>query len=90
MNFVKEETTGLHSALYFHCDNCDKTVVLSSDHPSKQKDVNKSVVWGYLNTVQKAGKEKKQHAIDKVNLTVVDRKEIPYITVIVNGGWSKP
>ncbi|KAF2887831.1 hypothetical protein ILUMI_18342 [Ignelater luminosus] len=39
--------------------------------------------------MQKAGKEEKQHAIDKENLTVVDGKEISYITVIVDDGWSK-
>ncbi|KAF2887423.1 hypothetical protein ILUMI_18750, partial [Ignelater luminosus] len=48
-------------------------------------------VWHkYLcEAMQKAGEEEKQHAIDKGNLTVVDGKEIPYITVIVDGGWSK-
>ncbi|KAF2879741.1 hypothetical protein ILUMI_26428, partial [Ignelater luminosus] len=128
MNFVKEGTAGLHSSLYFHCDNCDKTVVLSksNNHPWKQKGVNKRVVRDCLSTgighrqceelltlldvpfmnqgllpkkqlkrgtnicvkQYKQGK-KKQHAIDKRNLTVVDGKEMPYIMVIVDGGWSK-
>ncbi|KAF2899256.1 hypothetical protein ILUMI_06919 [Ignelater luminosus] len=71
----EQETAGLHSSLYSHCDNCDKTVALSNQYPSKQKYANKSVVWGCLSTgighrcqwdkylyetMQKAGKKEKQ------------------------------
>ncbi|KAF2900411.1 hypothetical protein ILUMI_05780 [Ignelater luminosus] len=71
MNFVKEKTAGLHYSLYFSCDNCDKTVVLSNNHPWKQKGV-----WHkhLCETMLKTGEEEKQHAVGKGNLTWMENK----------------
>lgn len=48
MKFIKETRVGLVSNLHFHCDNCNKTFIVSTEPPGKS--VNNAVVWGSLST----------------------------------------
>lgn len=48
MQIVKETRKGLVSFLHFYCDNCEQTVVLSSDRHGDE--LNEALVWGCLST----------------------------------------
>ncbi|KAF2903737.1 hypothetical protein ILUMI_02445 [Ignelater luminosus] len=96
LQFLKELRTGFSSKFIYKCNACDKELsIKSEDSPS---EVNKAVVWGTLatgstflkpvifNNMQAAGEEERAVAISNGN---IDEDGVPYITVTVDGGWSK-
>ncbi|KAF2888013.1 hypothetical protein ILUMI_18160 [Ignelater luminosus] len=123
--FQKELKNGVTSILYYHCDNCEKTITLSS-HPKEAK-INCDFVWG--STAISIGKGKAEELFSVIDMSTPssrfyrklendvgrvwemqlqseikkgtdeerklaieagDIKEgIPFITVIVDGGWAK-
>ncbi|KAK4882592.1 hypothetical protein RN001_002710 [Aquatica leii] len=90
MRIVKEVTFGLNSSLHFYCDNCEKTCVINSEPHNVGKDINKEIVWGCLSTAMcAAGEEEKRLAIENNQFIEISGNRVPYISVIVDGAWSK-
>lgn len=49
MEFIKESSQGFLTYLYFYCDNCEKTKIITSEPVGPSgNDINKAGVWGAL------------------------------------------